>query len=70
MIENSLRGPLMKEFPGFAGVKVSVKEAAMRKLYGQDVSNSDVLDGKVAQLPIVEPLLEELKAIIRTTPVY
>lgn len=54
----------------FQGVKIAVKEAAMRKLYGQNVTNSDVLDGRVAQLPVVEPLLVELKALIRSTPVY
>lgn len=47
-----------------------MKEAAMRKLYGQDVTNSDVLDGKVAQLPVVEPLPVDLKALISKTPVY
>jgi lipid-binding SYLF domain-containing protein len=58
--------------PDTAGVKISVNEAAMRKLYGQDVSNSDVLDGQVGltHLPTVEPLLAELNAMIKTTPVH
>jgi lipid-binding SYLF domain-containing protein len=54
----------------FQGVKISVKDAAMKKLYGEGVSNADVLDGKVPQLPEVVPLLEDLKALIKSTPVY
>ncbi len=57
-------------FTPYAGVKISVKDAAMKTLYGEGVSNADVLDEKVPQLPEVMPLLEDLKALIKSTPVY
>lgn len=45
---------------GPTGVKVSIKEAAMKKLYGQTTA-VQVLDGAVPQLPVMEPLVAELQ---------
>lgn len=44
-----------------AGVKISINEKEMRKIYGPNVDDKLVLNGQQSQLPLVEPLLEEIE---------
>ena len=37
----------------------------MRKLYGTEVNSTDVLDGRVPQVPGLEPLIAEMQLIMR-----
>ena len=47
-----------------AGVKVSVNEKEMKKLYGPHSDDKLVLAGKQPQLPILEPLLSEINLLV------
>ena len=65
ILRNAQRDPLCKGSILSAGVKASVKEAAMKKLYGPNITSAEVLSGAVPQQPVVEPLVAELQMMQR-----